>query len=307
MLTIDELCLKIKESLKSYLSKEYSYLEINIIDSKIQDKKIKVFFLFNGDRTINVPVIPVETLYNMYAKQCAGDIEKFLKTLAQIYEKQYKKAIDISLKKQVTPLEKENINNIDKEKIFFVAINYHDNESYIANIPYFLVGDLAIIFRLLLNENENTFNSILITNEIMEANNYTLEDIKVAAYKNTEELFPEKLIKITDDCYMMTSEKYQFGASLLIYESSCIKELAERTGKNIIIVPFSINSVILLLTDENIREINLDDYKNQIISASKKFGEIPLNKEAILYSNLDKKLLFNKDLKGISKSARRIK
>lgn len=294
MLSFEEFCLKIEEEFKNYLSGEYASLSVKILDSKIGEQVVKVFFLSNGDKNVNVPVFPVKSLYNdLYIANCKGNIEAFFKLLAPEYEKQYRNAVKASFKQ-----DKSEKVNIEIDNVFFVLINYNDNKEYLKNIPYDIYGEFAVVFRVLIDDNSDDFQSILISNDVLKNfidNGYSFDDIKEAAYKNTPRIFPEKLIRISEDCYMLTNENYSFGASVIMYENNSINELSERTGKNVVIIPYSINSVFLVLVDD-VSVLDLENYNNELLSVSNEFGETALNSEIVMYSGTTKKLLFGREM-----------
>ena len=113
--------------------------------------------------------------------------------------------------------------------------------------------------------------------------------------ENTEKLFPEKLIRISEDAYMLTSEYCGFGASALLYENSSLKALSERTGKNVLIFPCSINTCFIVLVDDDIvRETDI--YKDEVSNYFMEMDEPVLNTQVMMYSNKEKKLLYSDEL-----------
>lgn len=214
-----------------------------------------------------------------------------LKEIAASYEKNYTKAVEMAHKSAVD----DNSLKIDINNVFFALMNYDANKAELdaANIPYSVEGELAITYRVLIASNENEIKSILINQNIIKAfenNGFTFEKLKEAAMENTERLFPEKLVRISEDAYLLTSEYSCFGSSAILYEHSSIKELADRSGKNVLIFPCSINTCFVLLVDEDVvREADM--YKDNISQFFIDMDEPVLNTQVMMYSNKEKKLL----------------
>lgn len=312
MLNFDEFCLKVKEEFMNYMSADFradgGYF-IEIKDITAAGKKFKALYINGKDKSIKAPVIPLEPVYeNVFCKKHSGNAEAFLKELAATYEGKYIQAMNDAHK---TPINENQI-RIDIEKVFFVVINYEANKEELeaAEIPFSKEGDLAIVYRVLIDSDENSdgeIKSILINKAILNGfiqNGYDLDKIKAAAVINTEKLFPEKLVRLSEDAYMLTSQNCCFGSNALLYKNSAIKELAERTNKNILIFPCSINTSFILLVDEDVVRA-ADIYSDEISQYYAEMGEPVLNTQVMMYSCKEKKLLFGEDVLNNNIKSRR--
>ena len=260
-------------------------------------KTFRVLLIDSPDKAIKPPVVPLDRLYDsIFLKKYNGDVVSTLKEIAASYEKNYTKAVEMAHKSAVD----DNSLKIDINNVFFALMNYDANKAELdaANIPYSVEGELAITYRVLIASNENEIKSILINQNIIKAfenNGFTFEKLKEAAMENTERLFPEKLVRISEDAYLLTSEYSCFGSSAILYEHSSIKELADRSGKNVLIFPCSINTCFVLLVDEDVvREADM--YKDNISQFFIDMDEPVLNTQVMMYSNKEKKLLFGDDV-----------
>ena len=300
MLNFEEFCLKVKEEIMNYISADFGadkgyFIEVKDIEKG--GKNFKVFYLNNSDKAIKPPIMPLDRVYDaIFVKKYNGDVVSSLKEIAASYERNYVKAVEVAHK---TATENNSL-KIDINNVFFALMNYEANKDDLNsfNIPYSVEGDLAVVYRVLIDSNDEDIKSILINQNILKAfekNGCDFEKIKEAAMKNTERLFPEKLVRISDDAYMLTSKYCSFGSSAILYENSSIKELSERKGKNVLIFPCSINTCFVLLVDEDVvREA--DVYKDEITQFFLDMDEPVLNTQLIMYSNKEKKLLYGDDV-----------
>lgn len=299
MLKYDEFCVKVEEEFMNYMSSEFNADNGFFVETKevaARGKKLKTLYIKCNDASANVPVIPLEPVYqNLFVKKHKGEMVPFLKEIAASYEKNYIKALGNSFKSAVN----EDDVQLDVSKIFFTLVNYeaNKNEMETNEIPFTQEGELAITYRVLVSQTDDEVKSILLSKSVLksfEEEGYNFEQIKKAAMENTEKLFPEKLIRISEDAYMLTSEYCGFGSSALLYSNSSIKELSERTGKNVLIFPCSINTCFIVLVDDDIvRETDI--YQDEVANYFTEMNEPILNTQVMMYSNKEKKLLYSED------------
>lgn len=306
MLNFEEFCLKLSEEFMKYISSEYSEekgYSVVIKELTIKEKPITVLMMQSTDPAVKPPVVPLKRLYeSIFVKKYEGDVTSTLKDIAASYEKRLIDAINKAHKS----VDDDNSYKIDINNVFFALINYAANKADLdeAGIPYTVDGDLAITYRVIIGENDNEIKSIIINQQLLaafEKNGYSFDMVKEAAMENTEKLIPEKLVRISEDTYMITSEYNCFGSSTLLYEHSSIKELAERSGKNVLIFPCSINTCFAVLVDEDVvREADM--YKDNISQYFIDMDEPVLNTQVMMYSSKEKKLLFGDDVVVDSKT-----
>lgn len=300
MLNFEEFCLKVKEEFMDYISADYGTDKgyfVEVKDVEKNGKKFRVLYIGSSDKAIKPPIMPLDKLYeSIFVKKYKGDVISSLKEIAASYERNYVKSVAVAHKTAV----EGNSLKFDINKVFFALINLEANKEELEsnNIPFTVEGDFAVIYRVLINQTEEDVKSILINKNVLkdfEDNGYDFEAIKDAAMKNTSKLFPERLVRISDDAYMLTSEYCCFGSSVLLYESNSVKELSERTGKNVLIFPCSINTCFILLVDEDVVRA-ADIYKDEISQFFMDMDEPVLNTSVIMYSNKEKKLLYGDDV-----------
>lgn len=77
-----------------------------------------------------------------------------------------------------------------QDKIFYRLINYDMNRSLLEDIPHFKFLDLAIVFFLCLDSDEDGITSVLIHHYNIEAWNKSAEEIRECALKNTWKKYP---------------------------------------------------------------------------------------------------------------------
>ena len=77
-----------------------------------------------------------------------------------------------------------------KDKIIMVAVNAEKNKELLADVPYQLKEDLALIYKVKLGTNNEEMATVTIHNNLLKTWGATKEEIHELAMKNTRELLP---------------------------------------------------------------------------------------------------------------------
>lgn len=174
-----------------------------------------------------------------------------------LYEEQAQLPIGLNEKLQ-------NFNSI-KDTITFKLINSRANELLLSNVPYFDFLDLAVVFYLLVSEDEYGQMTALIHDEHLRLWNVDKEILLKLAEQNTPLLLPAKIERIESALaeiqdmsendltflehtpmylYVLSNKSGINGASCLLYKD-ILKNFAEQEGDDLIILPSSIHEVLL--------------------------------------------------------------
>ena len=306
MLDFESFCLKVKENIRQYLEPEFKEFKVIVRKVKRCSMEFKVFCLMGQDRNVKTPVVPLDAFYKeKYCEYFNGNLEQSLKMLAVNYERMYRK----SASHKPEAATSDDI-QIDIKKVFYTAINYEANKEQLEGVLFDKEKELAVVYRLLIEDNDETFTSIPITDNIVDAFDragVSAWSIKEAARSNTEKLFPYRLIRINDDSYFLTSESYSFGATSILYRrASALKELVSRYNKDILVVPVSINTVYICLTDE-ISEREYNACNDELRAIAEQIGEPALNDQIMIYDKSRHELLYGKDTIKMSEKRNKTK
>lgn len=152
-----------------------------------------------------------------------------------------------------------------KERIAFRLIGARQNEALLSDIPYFDFLDLAVIFYLIVTENDIGQMTAIIHNEHLSIWNVTKEVLLTLAEANTPLLLPPRLLPIEDALMeinnqdegsilfpgvpgifltVLTNRNGINGAAALLYKD-VLKNFAAQEGDDLLILPSSIHEVLL--------------------------------------------------------------
>ena len=171
----------------------------------------------------------------------------------------------------------ESFENI-RDRIIFRVVNYEKNRQRIAHCPFIRKLDLALTFRVLIEEEENQIGTVLISNDLMKRWEVTDSDLYKLAVTNMQRLWKGVVEPVRDmifemadaqlseeyhtfleendgagemPLYVMTNEIRLNGASVLFY-TDCLKSFAASVGRDVFVLPSSIHEVLLIPVEEDV-------------------------------------------------------
>lgn len=204
------------------------------------------------------PTIYVEGEYEMYLQ--GKEIKECVSDIIDCYQKHNPGSISLDF---LTDYKQAKV------KLSIKLINLKNNKKMLESMPYFIYGDLAVIFVVMVN----TSATISVTNDHMKAWNATPEMLLQEVEKNIEAKQPfsiktmgEMMCEMADfpeeikeqimeeemsrlcKMYVMTNTSKINGAIAMVFPEK-IQEHAERTGANYYILPSSIHEILLVEDD----------------------------------------------------------
>ena len=183
----------------------------------------------------------------------------------------YKENSDAALGDMKRLLDFENL----KEKVVYKLIQKGANQELLDDVPYFEFLNLAVVFYLILDENEDMQMTALIHNSHMAAWGTTKEELRELAMINTPVLLPpvirtmrdimREILKeqfedlyleeLFDDfmeedlgkppLYVLSNRKQMNGSSCILYEG-CLEKFASEQNADVVILPSSQHELILI-------------------------------------------------------------
>ena len=165
----------------------------------------------------------------------------------------------------------EHFENV-REHIILKAVNYESNCRQLSDCPFIKALDLAVTFRVLVEEEQSRIGTVLVSNEMMKWWHVSETDLYKTAAANMQRLWKDVLEPIQDmvhemaegpmaeaydafleerpetetmPLYVLTNEIRLNGASVLFY-TDCLKRFASDIGRDFFVLPSSIHEVLLL-------------------------------------------------------------
>ena len=159
-------------------------------------------------------------------------------------------------------------NQIKPESIFCCMINLQGNQEYLKNIPHLILGDLAAVYKVHVQDDRMGHGSVTISRQLMERMGLNEEQLFIAAYENMSSRLPFIVERIEDSLTMdpeeyigpktfddlsgmstdsmmyviSNKEKYWGSGALMMKED--IQKLSEHLNTSLILIPSSVHEII---------------------------------------------------------------
>lgn len=154
-----------------------------------------------------------------------------------------------------------------KEKLSVEVISAETNEELLSKVPHDRIEDLAVVYRFIMESNEDGRASILVNNDLIERMGVTHEQLRADALENSPEIRPVviqgmnevmkemmgpeayEMFGIPDDAdemmFVATVPDKNSGAGVLAYQDF-MNQAAEKIGGDFYVIPSSIHEILLV-------------------------------------------------------------
>ena len=298
----NEFCEKLKLTLASLFKGEYQVKLINV--DKLNGVILKGLTVTNKKQNIS-PTIYLESFYNKY--NLGSTIHDIANEIYYDYLQKYVSGDNLFPFPSLNFTDYTTVQN----KIYFRLINYQMNQQYLKNIPHKRWLDLAIVFNILVNNQQTEISSITITHTLLENWQLTVDDIMKIANYNTPILFSPSskslyetiynillednvdpslinLMGSNENCpmYVASNTKGIHGASWLLYPNE-LKKLSTILDSNLYILPSSIHEVIVIPATKELSKSELLNMVKEINQSQVPINEVLSNNVYYYDSQID--------------------
>ena len=234
----------------------------------------------NPDINIS-PTMYIEDFYEQYQNGCP--IYDIALQILEVYDEiRFDHCLDLE---DIVKFE-----SISK-KIAYKLIHFEKNLPLLQTVPYIRFHDLAIVFFLFIEIGASGAGFVLITNDMMNSWDVTVDTLYNLAGYNTEKLFPAELNPmcsvicellqtpctpediLDNHMYVLTNSIQQFGSSTLLYPEY-LEEIAYQLQDDYYILPCSIHELIIIphrfsppvselnrmISEVNASDLNVDEF-----------------------------------------------
>ena len=243
---------KVVATLKESLGEAY---EIQVTEV-VKNNNIHLTGVVITKRPANVsPTIYLNQYYQKYQEE--GNFQQTVGEMMELYEQQAKELqLDMSFFTDFTQV---------KGRLYHKLVHYGKNKKMLEDVPHIRWNDLAVVFYYAMEQDVVGRATITIRKEHLTIWKQDEDTLFAIAQENMRRDMPELLVPMKElleemtgmelekhydvPMYVLTNKEKIFGASVLLY-SEKLPELAEKTGKNLLILPSSVHEVLLMPDEE---------------------------------------------------------
>ena len=294
----------VKEGFLSFMPKSYQDMEVRVTPvDKVNRKLDGLSLLAQDEESMISPTLYINDMYEKYSK--TGDLQETLRESAEAMDEAFRDAelpqLDISMA---------------KDNIIFQLVNTMQNEDMLKNLPHRDFQDLSIIYRWVVDVEQQGLSSVVINNNVAESLGMGEEQLFKAAAENTRRILPpvvQSMNEVMRDMFVadgmpeeladlmigeqepettlwvISNERKIDGAASMLYEDK-LHNLAERVGTDLYILPSSVHEVIAVSVEMGepeelarmVSEVNMDQVdlserlSNQVYHYDKDLRKITL-------------------------------
>ncbi len=234
-------------------------IEINKVPKVNRELDAVTIIFSEENKEIVSPTLYVQDMYERY-QQCEN---------LPLVMSEFAKAFVNGKAKSEEIIGKLDLPNC-KDRIIFQIINAEQNKSLLADIPYRPFQDLAIIYKVVVEEKDDILASSIITNKIADVIGLKEAELFELAAENTRRINPVSIIGMDEMMremfqesgieeedldqvlpihrdeevmFVISNKRHTNGAISMIYEDE-LHELAELIKDDLYILPSSVHEVL---------------------------------------------------------------
>lgn len=163
-----------------------------------------------------------------------------------------------------------------KDRIIVNVINTERNREMLEDVPHTKMEDLSFIYKVYLGQDEYGCAAITIKNEHLAMwDDVTVKKLHEIAITNSKVIFPAKVGSLNDiitemivpedfegeydtdpenRMYVVSNTAFYYGAATIFYSDVLIEASEKFGGKDLYVIPSSVNEVIVIEADEGMLE-----------------------------------------------------
>lgn len=216
-------------------------------------------------KCVTVPRGLITCMYEKY--QSCGDLEETLMAACDLMAMEFAKTPQV--------VDVDSLYKDADEKVVFQLINTEQNKSFLEQVPHREFQDLSIIYKLVVNADTESIQSIKVTNSLAERLGMNEEQLFKYAAENTRRILPPRIRNMNDvmkemflsdgmpeeiaemmirevppeqTLWIISNNRGIDGAVSMLYENE-LHELAENLESDLYILPSSVHEVLAVSTE----------------------------------------------------------
>ena len=263
---------------KGYRTMDYENFKERFVED-LRDK------LYESGAEVNISVHTVNKLNESYEAVTVTPegsnigvnigIDKFYEALdnGRTYEEVVDKAVEV-INSGISQRPDFDINSLSdysqmKEKLAMEVVSAETNAEMLATVPHQNIEDMAVVYRFVLNSDDEGRASILVTNQLLQSMGVTPEQLHADAMENAPQIKPVEIKGMSEvmaemmgveqaemmgifpvapedeQIYVATVPDKVHGAGVLAYQDF-MEKAAERAGGDFFILPSSIHEILIV-------------------------------------------------------------
>lgn len=192
-MSFDEFCAYAEGHIKEYLPDTYQEWKTKIIDLTRPSGEVKALTIRSPESNI-AQMIYLDNFYSSY--QQGRELPLLMEKISSMqiaYDKRFPEGAILGSNSMPEIMESAANWDTARESVLMEAVGCSKSGTMLAGQPHTRMGDLAVIYKVVLGHDTEDRVEISITNQMMSCYGITLEELHEQAAKNMEKLYPAHL------------------------------------------------------------------------------------------------------------------
>jgi len=226
---------------------------------KVNQSLDSISVIAGVDDVMAGPTIYVQEFYHFYNDIADGDFER---TVDQAVTLIMRGLLAITIQSVSQKVDAELLKD---KPIIPQVINAEKNKELLTTVPHRMVEglDLAVVYRILVDVDEDGYASTIITNEIADELGKTEEELHHKSNDTVINILPCEINYISDDFCSVTNERKIAGA-YYGFDKEVLAMVSSKMNNDLYILPSSLHECFILSANYNDEEY----IKSAIIDAN---------------------------------------
>lgn len=168
-----------------------------------------------------------------------------------------------------------------KDYLFMTVINAQEHKNDLATMPHTIIGDLAIVYKVMIKTTDERFCAAKVTNQLMDQYGIDINKLHNDALISSPNMMKPEILPLEtmlmgipkdialeekeQQLVVLTNENHTEGAATMFY-AGVLNDLAEKLEHDLYIIPSSTDECIALCDSPS---LNIDHVKEMLRSVNK--------------------------------------
>lgn len=173
--------------------------------------------------------------------------------------------------------------NAIKDYLFMTVINAEEHKNDLATMPHTIIGDLAIVYKIMIQTTDDRFCSARVTNQLMDQYGIDVNKLHNDALISSPNMMKPEILPLETmlmgipkdialeekehQLVVLTNEHKTDGAATMFY-AGVLNDLAEKLEHDLYIIPSSTDECIAVCDSLNLNHEHLENMLHEVNNSS---------------------------------------
>lgn len=173
--------------------------------------------------------------------------------------------------------------NAVKDYLFMTVINAEEHKNDLATMPHTIIGDLAIVYKIMIQTTDDRFCSARVTNQLMDQYGIDVNKLHNDALISSPNMMKPEILPLETmlmgipkdialeekehQLVVLTNEHKTDGAATMFY-AGILNDLAEKLEHDLYIIPSSTDECIAVCDSLNLNHEHLENMLHEVNNSS---------------------------------------